>query len=378
VAGPSGSEYAPKASSRDANDGTYPCSYTPLQEGDHTVNVSLAGAHITGSPFVVSVGRNPSAFNPSQTRAYGPGLEEGNTAEPSTFTIEAVNGHGQRIKTGGLKRLAVEVSGPDGAHLNSSLKDNGDGSYSAEYAPAEIGDHKIQIFLRPPEGTTNVPPTHIASSPYNVPVIPGTDASQSILSGPGVGLPNSNTPEHDKVLYDTLPTWFDIRAKDRRGRDIPTGGDPFEVYATNEETGEHVPVNLVDNGDGSYRANFAPVKAGRHKVGSKLRGKPVGGSPYTIKVNAGATEDSFVERFSFIIRTRTKDGQLKKVGGDRFIATVLSPEGTQVEGVQVADLNDGRHEVSYTVTTEGEYRVYAKINGRNIKGSPWKQLHYTE
>lgn len=39
----------------DNEDGTYSVSYTPFEEGIHTLNVKFGGDHIPGSPFKVSL-----------------------------------------------------------------------------------------------------------------------------------------------------------------------------------------------------------------------------------------------------------------------------------------------------------------------------------
>jgi len=198
-------------------------------------------------------------------------------------------------------------------------------------------------------------------------VLPGTDASKSLVFGPLI----------ESEVIDTVPTYICIKAKDKYGNDIPTGGDPFEV-TIEDENGKVTDIPLTDNGDGSYKSGLIPVKSGRHKVGAKLRTKPVGGAPFTIDVGKGATEQSFVERFSFTIRTKTSDGKLKKDGGDKFDITVENPAGNNVEGLHIDDKNDGTYVVTYAVETTGEYVVRIKIHGKHIVGSPWRQLHFVE
>jgi len=195
-------------------------------------------------------------------------------------------------------------------------------------------------------------------------VIPGTDASKSHAFGPGLESP-----------YDTVPTEFTIQAKDKYGNPIPTGGDPFEVQILNPND-EEVPSQITDNGDGTYQAKYEPVAHGKHKAIIKLRGKPVGGSPYSVDVRQGATESSFVERFDFVIRSRTKTGEIKSVGGDKFDVNVKNREnGDQVNTVKVQDNNDGSYHVSYALENYGTYAVHIKINDKHIQGSPWIQNH---
>lgn len=67
--------------------------------GPHQIDVTYEGLPLPGSPFDVEV---VPGNDPTRVKAYGPGLEKGQTNEPQQFTIET-KGAGQ----GGLA-LAVE------------------------------------------------------------------------------------------------------------------------------------------------------------------------------------------------------------------------------------------------------------------------------
>jgi filamin len=66
-------------------DGTFKISYTPFEEGKHTIELSYNGIPIPGSPFFVNVKRG---CDPSRCRAYGPGLDKGFVDRPNIFTVE--------------------------------------------------------------------------------------------------------------------------------------------------------------------------------------------------------------------------------------------------------------------------------------------------
>jgi filamin len=66
-------------------DGTYRVSYTPFEEGCHTIDILYDNVPIPGSPFSVNVQRGS---NPSKCRAYGPGLERGIVNKTNRFTVE--------------------------------------------------------------------------------------------------------------------------------------------------------------------------------------------------------------------------------------------------------------------------------------------------
>lgn len=66
-------------------DGMYKVSYTPFEEGRHTIDIYYDKLPVPGSPFVVNVRRGCDA---KRCRAYGPGLERGLVNRPAIFTVE--------------------------------------------------------------------------------------------------------------------------------------------------------------------------------------------------------------------------------------------------------------------------------------------------
>lgn len=66
-------------------DGTYRVSYTPFEEGCHTIDIFYDNIPIPGSPFIVNVRRGCDA---KRCRAFGPGLEQGFVDKANVFTVE--------------------------------------------------------------------------------------------------------------------------------------------------------------------------------------------------------------------------------------------------------------------------------------------------
>jgi len=192
-------------------------------------------------------------------------------------------------------------------------------------------------------------------------IIAGTDANQSIAFGPGLqdGIP------------DTLPATFTIQAKDRDGNNIKHGGDPFEVKIQ----GPRGPVDakLHDNDDGTYTVTYEPKDAGKHRIDVNLKNQPIKNAPYNVMVKEGADEGhSCIESFSFVIRAKTKKGENRRDGGDNFTVDISGPNGA-VPNVTVKDIGDGTYACNYKLPGAGAYTVNVKVNGKHIKGSPWKQ-----
>jgi len=207
---------------------------------------------------------------------------------------------------------------------------------------------------------------HISNSPIDVDIEPGVDASKCIAYGPGL----------EDGIKDTLPTYFTIQAKDSNGEDFKEGGDKFDVVIQGPH-GEYKP-DVTDNGDGTYNVEYQPDEPGLHTVKVNLEGVPIKDSPFKVRVDPGADHShSFIERFTFIVRTRDKRGANRTTGGDNVTVTIADPHGHNLENVEKKDIGDGTYLVIYSLPEDyvpGEYTIHTQINGRDIKGSPWKQL----
>jgi filamin len=349
------------ANLRDNKNGKYDGEYTPQDYGPHVVDITLNGKPIPNSPFTVNIGKNPEYADFTQCRAYGPGLEPGNsTSEPAKFTVEVRNGKGDLVKKAGSP-ISVDVTDAEGSEVPVKVRDNEDGTFSVEYQAKDPGVHTVDVMLGHP--ITPLYYDHIKGSPFKVPIEAGTDASKSRAYGPGL----------EDGVQDTLPTHFTIEARDRNGNPIKKGGDPFEVKIQ----GPNGPVDakIKDNNDGTYLVEYAPSDSGRHKIDVKLKGKDIQDAPFYVNVKEGADHDnSGVESYTFTIRARTKKGSEKKTGGDKFAVKILnSKTNANVEGVKLKDQGDGSYFCSYKLPDSGEYKIHILLNDRDIKGSPFNQ-----
>jgi len=237
--------------------------------------------------------------------------------------------------------------------------DNDDGTYTVSYQPVDPGHHRVDCMLRIKYPLYY---DHIKDSPYVVDIKPGTDASNSLVWGPGL-----------EDVYDTKPATFFIKARDRDGNDMGRGGDPFEVQVQ----GPHgdVPVSLADNNDGTYTAVYSPTDAGKHTIYVTLKNNAVAKSPYTVNVKEGAAfENTFIDKFQFNIRTKTKSNAFKTVGGESFKVVIDGPSGeVPSQHIDIHDNSDGSYTVMYSLPTPGDYKLNVLLNDHHILGSPFPQ-----
>jgi len=276
----------------------------------------------------------------------GDGLVRGaNTAEPTTFVVTATsNGQPANLSANPLR---VEVLSPNGKEVQSNVTASGQSQWTVTYQATEKGSYDVNVYLK---------------SSVKVGIAVGTDASKTKVFGPGL----------EDGVQDNLPTYFTIEARGTDGQPMGKGGDPFEVKVKGPKG--DVPATVTDNGDGTYRVDYAPQDAGPHRVDVTLKNKPVANSPYTVNVKEGADHNtSLVENYQFTIRARTKRNQNMARGGEKFTATVSGPKGP-VEN-KLTDNQNGSYTVDYSLPegVKGTYNFSVKVNSKDIQGSPWTQ-----
>jgi filamin len=345
---------------KDKGDGTYDVAYKPGDTGPHKIEVLLDGAHVAKSPYHVDISTPTSEPDARQCIAKGPGLEPGvKTGEPARFTITAKNKNGDIVPIKD-NPFTVEVFPPDESPVAVEYKNNGNGTVDVVYHPKVPGNYKIDVVLHDPRNPLFF--DHIKNSPITVFMKGGADASKCEAFGPGL----------ENGIFDNQPAEFKIQAKDSDGIPIKEGGDPFEVKVKGPH-GEDVPVKIHDNDDGTYDVQYEPVGEGEHTVLPTLKGAPIKDAPFKVGIKSGADAgNTFIESFTFTIRAVDKHGKNKTYGGDKFEVKIEGKQG-EVKGVKVDDIGDGTYRVSYKLPGSGDYNVNIKINGKHIKGSPWKQ-----
>jgi len=298
--------------------------------------------------------------SPFKSYAKGPGLEPGNkVTDPQVFTIHAVYPNGQPKRTGG-DLFDVHIEDPNLDQIKPSIKDNGDGTWTVQYQPTDPGKYHIDVIQRNP--SLPLLYDHVKNSPIDVLIDPGTVAENCIAYGPGL----------EPGCLDTEPAVFTIEARDKNGKRRKEGGDPFKVEVMGP-TGP-VPVNVVDNNDGTYQVTYNPQDAGRHDVAVTLDGKPIKGSTFRVDVNAGAfAGKSVMESFSFVVRAMDKRGKPLTVGGARIKANVTKPNGQVCQNTKLDDNRNGTYTITYQAKETGNFKVSVTIDGKEIVGSPFDQ-----
>ncbi|XP_017790600.1 PREDICTED: filamin-A [Habropoda laboriosa] len=316
-------------------DGTYCVSYTPFEEGRHTIDILYDNVPIPGSPFSVNVQR---ISDPSKCRAYGPGLKKGLLNKLNTFTIET--------KDAGNGGLALSMEGT--AQPKMACKDNYDGSCTAEYIPTEPGDYEVSIKFAD---------QHIPGSPFHILVVNETEASKVVAYGTGLETVRENVPA--KFIVNTSkcnPALWDITLK----------SDKVQVQK---------PV-IKNIGDGLYEVVYQPPPAGSNlQVGVTYDGEDIPGSPFKPKVLPTVEPNKVVLSGPGVSPVCTASFPVdfvvdtSKAGYGDLEVQVLGPDQVP-RRVEIQDLGDGKYKATYLPDDCGRYKVNVKYGGKEVSGCP--------
>ncbi|CAF0875720.1 unnamed protein product [Rotaria sordida] len=314
-------------------DGTYQVQYAPYEPGIHQIEVTYENIPVPGSPFRVNA---IPGCDPMRVRAYGPGLEQATTNEPTTFTIET--------KGAGQGSLGLAIEGPSEAKM--VCKDNQDGTCIMEYLPTKAGLYDIAIKFAE---------QHIPGSPFRVPVRDRLDAGRVNVKMSPVMRAN--------VLQEIL---IDGQAAGP--------GTPF-VDITDVHD-RHKPASIRPRGDGVYVAEFTPQIEGPHRIDINWSDQPVRHSPFNVQVlphfephkvivDGPGIHNGIPASLETYFRIDTREA-----GFEHPDVLIKNPEGQLVQS-KIVDNKDGTYKVTYKPNDVGRYLINVNYGGVPINNSPY-------
>ncbi|XP_072858518.1 filamin-C isoform X5 [Pogona vitticeps] len=337
-----------KMSCKDNKDGSCSVEYIPFTPGDYDVNITFGGRPIPGSPFRVPV---KDVVDPSKVKCSGPGLGAGVRARvPQTFTVDC--------SKAGLAPLDVKVLGPTGMAEPVEVRDNGDGTHTANYTPATDGPYTVSVKYAGQE---------VPRSPFKIKVLPAHDASKVRASGPGLnasGIPAS------------LPVEFTIDARD--------AGEGLLTVQILDPEGKPKKANIRDNGDGTYTVSYVPDMTGRYTITIKYGGDEIPYSPFRIHaLPAGDASKCLVtvsiggHGLGTCLGPTIQIGEetvitvdAKAAGKGKVTCKVSTPDGAELD-VDVVENHDGTFDIYYTAPEPGKYVITIRFGGEQIPNSPF-------
>ncbi|XP_032219787.2 filamin-A isoform X1 [Nematostella vectensis] len=316
----------------------YKCDYIAPAEGPYNVKVSFGDKPAPGSPFRVNVAK---AGNAGKCKAQGDGLETAIINQLAEFDVDCSQaGEGQ---------LMASVTNPSGAHTDTLITDNQDGSFGVSYTPFEEGIHDLAVKFGD---------DHIPGSPFKVDVLPVTDPSKCKAYGPGL--------QHAQL---NKPADFTVETKG-----AGAGGLSLAIEGPSEAK-----LTCQDNGDGTCSVSYIPVEEGDYDIHIKFADEHIPGSPFTAKAGRpvdpskvkchGPGVDRVNPLFSKTPQRFTVD--TTEAGVAPLDVSVETPNRRTIKPDSVVEEKPGIHAVTYTPEDEGRYKVNVKYASTHVPNSPF-------
>ena len=326
-------------------EGEYEATFTPLEPGDHNIDITFGGEKIPGSPFHKYVEALPDSGSCSAT---GPGLTQAIALEPATFSvITPEKGLLNKPDT-----LIVKVTSETNEEAEVKIEEEQNGAYLVTYVAPTEGNYKINMQFYGNE---------IPGCPFETKVLPPSDASKCRAYGPALH-PNA-------LLIQRRPIDFFVDAKN-------AGTGKLQVEARGPDKKESK--IFIAEDEGVYSLKCDPLLAGWYLIKVWWSKKQIPGSPFKLKVHPGADASKVkahgpglgptieVGKTSrFIIETKN--------AGIGTLSVVVHgiKDAFKVEVNPVDDSDSRTLNAEYNPTQGGEYSVTIKWSGKEIPGSPF-------
>jgi filamin len=254
-----------ESKTQDNNDGSYQLSYTPTKIGDYKFLVRVDNTPIGGhaNPFPVLV--IPAAAG-GRSVASGPGLKNAEVGGSNNkFQVETRDDFDNKLTKGGSDVKADLVNDATGERVPVSVKDNGNGTYSAEYAPAKTGNYTLTPIV-------NGKP--VVDAPFQVKVgAGGFDPNATTVEIPKPGHAGRKGPK--------------VSVKDNQGN--LRAGFEDDVEADLIPKIKISGLKARNNGDGTYEVDYPPtLLPGDYDVHVRVNGKAAPGAPFNAPVQLKA------------------------------------------------------------------------------------------
>lgn len=244
----------------DGSDGKYLASFSPWEEGDHIMDVTVGGASIAECPAKFEVIK---PIDPSKITVSGAGLKGAIANRRADITIFARES--KLIERGFLTfdfKTTSSSSLQNVDYPEIECRDNGNGTYNVSFTPKMTGTLQLNIQT---EGK------QVLGSPFNISIRPEPNASNCSLSGRVI--------DDDFFAIVQKPVELTVDSTSAGTGSLSVSGvqpdhSPLRIFATEEHTTQRT----------LHFLKFDPVMIGTHLVLVKWEGEDIPGVPLSISV----------------------------------------------------------------------------------------------
>ena len=327
------------------SDGKYLAKFSPWEDGDHTLDITVGGAKIAGCPAKFEVIK---PIDPSKITVSGPGLKGAIANRRADVTIFARES--RLIERGFLTFDFKTTSSSSLQNIDYpeiDCKDNGNGTYNLSFTPKTTGTLQLNIQT---EGT------QVLGSPFNICIRPEPNAQNCSISG--------NVIDNGFFAVVHEPVELTVDSTSAGTGSLSVSGvqpdhSPLRVFATEERTAQRT----------LHILKFDPVLIGTHLLSVKWEGEDIPGVPLSITVidpHRCSVEDTLPTYLNIgasqnIVVTTTDAGEAE-------IETCVSGTGLETT-CQKRDAN--RTTIKLTAVQFGEAEVDVKFGGFSIPQTPF-------
>ncbi|XP_067668834.1 filamin-B-like isoform X3 [Haliotis asinina] len=297
-------------------------SFTPSEMGQHRLNVYCMNEPLASCPipFKVSSDRSKVTFHPVDRCPVGV------ITELKVDTSSAGQGD-----------IRMEVETPNGHSTNLPVVYR-QGMYTANFTPAEVGDHRIFVHYDNEQ---------IVGSPFLVKAFDPSKVNVYGLEGGSVGRALSFTADSQSA-----------------------GEGELTVVVTHN--GVTIPSQVTTRQSGIHNIDFTPQGAGTYRVQMYFNDVEIRGSPYTLEIVDSSMVSVSGDGLSLVPVNKTASFNVhtRGAGGGNISVDITSPSGKKVAS-KLVQRGDDDSVVEYTPTETGDFEVSISYYGEELQGSPF-------
>ncbi|XP_044766045.1 filamin-A isoform X1 [Coccinella septempunctata] len=325
----------------DNGDGSADVRYYPTAFGNYAIHILCDNEDIPKSPYIAQI--LPSTdYYPERVEVYGPGIESSGVQKNSTakMTIDT--------RKAGKAPLDVKVVESNSNNVPVDLREISEGVFEAQYTPKTAGKHTVQV---------NYGGVATKNSPFRVHVEDLLDLSKIVCSGPGI----------EPGVKANTPTHFNIDASE-------VGDAEIIASLVNEDTGQEVPLKMLNHGDNKYSVEYVAPKSGNYSASLFYGGLKVPNTPKKIKVQPNVDVSKIkvdgLEPTAPVNSLQQFRVITQDAGKAEIAISITSPSGARIKA-HVIPTHEG-FLVNFTPTQLGEYLLGISFGGEPISHRPFK------